>query len=197
VPRPSFRRRQYFINKPFQHRYIGVIVAWIVLYSLAIGVWVFESAASEVSALAGNDSELNLLSTLVATLHYRLWPALLLFVGAAALQATLASHRIAGPLYRIKRELQAISAGDYGQTMHLRKHDEFKDFEPVINELSQRLAKQRDEELRFRAELEPRLAALEAALREDDALNEKVQRAMAQLREGLGAASPGKGRIAS
>ena len=39
----------------------------------------------------------------------------------------LVSHRVAGPIYRMIKFLDDVTAGDYSQKLVLRKHDELKD----------------------------------------------------------------------
>ncbi|MFH1076307.1 MAG: methyl-accepting chemotaxis protein [Pseudomonadota bacterium] len=49
-------------------------------------------------------------------------------------------HSIAGPLYRIERELAEISQGDLRRRLRLRNHDECKDLVKSINEMSEELS---------------------------------------------------------
>ena len=56
----------------------------------------------------------------------------LLLVGVLAL---LYSHRIAGPLFRIKRCLDSFTVGKDTGSIKLRKHDEFKDLAASLERL--------------------------------------------------------------
>jgi methyl-accepting chemotaxis protein len=49
------------------------------------------------------------------------------------------SHRIVGPMNRIKRILQAIGNGDFSQRITLRKGDALEDLAKEINQMSQEL----------------------------------------------------------
>lgn len=49
------------------------------------------------------------------------------------------SHRIAGPIERLKREIDRILAGDYRHRIRIRKKDELKPFVEDINRLLDKL----------------------------------------------------------
>jgi len=59
----------------------------------------------------------------------------------AVISAILFSHKITGPLVRIKKCLRRISEGDRNFALKLRKHDELKDLADEINALAHKLKK--------------------------------------------------------
>ncbi|MBN8216960.1 MAG: methyl-accepting chemotaxis protein [Spirochaetes bacterium] len=48
----------------------------------------------------------------------------------------LISHRIAGPVYRIEKSLQALEQGDLTMRVYLRDQDEFKDLGDIFNSMT-------------------------------------------------------------
>ncbi len=50
------------------------------------------------------------------------------------------SHTIVGPLKRINRMLEAISAGDYAQRITLRKGDALEDMAEALNKMADALS---------------------------------------------------------
>jgi methyl-accepting chemotaxis protein len=66
-------------------------------------------------------------------LHGTIWPwisGIILFFGAISI---FISHRIAGPLYRIKRSLSKVTQGDLSVVVKLRKWDDLKDLAEHVN----------------------------------------------------------------
>ena len=66
-------------------------------------------------------------------LHKSVWPALGLVVvilGAASIYVT---HRIAGPVFRFKRDLLEVCAGNLDISFRLRKGDDLKDLAESLN----------------------------------------------------------------
>jgi HAMP domain-containing protein len=59
----------------------------------------------------------------------------LLLIFAIAVISVFISHRIAGPVYKFERILEALAAGEKVQEITLRKHDEFYRLARAINSL--------------------------------------------------------------
>src|SRR5208337_2108332 len=55
----------------------------------------------------------------------------------------LATHRIAGPVYRIEVDIERVLAGEKGVHVHTRKRDAFPDLAERVNELIERIDKSR------------------------------------------------------
>ena len=55
----------------------------------------------------------------------------------------MASHRIAGPVFRMKRYLDSVADGNYSERLTLRKKDELKDLADAINRLVDKLGKRK------------------------------------------------------
>lgn len=53
------------------------------------------------------------------------------------------SHKVAGPVYRIKTDLRQIIEGRKGVRITLRKHDQMKDLADSINQLIEELERER------------------------------------------------------
>ena len=47
----------------------------------------------------------------------------------------IASHRIAGPLFKLHRTMKDISRGTYNQKLAFRKRDSFKEIESTFNDM--------------------------------------------------------------
>ena len=59
--------------------------------------------------------------------------ALIVGMGASVMAGVLYSHRLAGPLYRIRRTLSEVQEGKPLRPIVLRKNDEFKELAEDLN----------------------------------------------------------------
>lgn len=122
------RRRNYYIKKEFQRNFILKFCALVILGGLISGAIVYVMSSSTVTTTFEN-SRLTIKSTADFIL-----PALLLssaiavaLIGIATIVITLfTSHKIAGPLYRMEKDVNEVAAGNLGMNFHLRSTDELK-----------------------------------------------------------------------
>jgi methyl-accepting chemotaxis protein len=68
-------------------------------------------------------------------------------VGCVLWLGLLASHRVAGPIYRFKKAMREVGAGNLNLRVHLRRKDQLKDVAASFNEMVSRL-KAHDDRLR-------------------------------------------------
>lgn len=173
-----YRRRTVYIQKAFQRRFIlkfcVIAVCAMVLASLL--VYFFSK------------------NTLTATYRYHhlalqrtgeaILPSLLitnLLVLLALLAATIAvtlyvSHKIAGPLYRMRKSLEDIGSGDLSVSIKLRAHDEFVDFAETLNVTIENL---RDRVFQIQQEID----GLKAKARRHDWDPEEIRRDLDTLQQ--------------
>ncbi len=141
--RKPYRRRHYFINRYFQGRFI---LAFVLLASIggvtAIGLFNFfayrklDSLMYSIHIPARNINELLSADLIYANLFAFMFVLIVFFIAMNRL-----TIKISGPLYRIKKDLESIAAGDLSFNITLRYKDEFKDF---ANELNILVEKQRE-----------------------------------------------------
>jgi nitrogen fixation/metabolism regulation signal transduction histidine kinase len=53
------------------------------------------------------------------------------------------SHRIAGPLYRLRKSMEEVAKGNFDQRINFRKADHFMELQDVFNEMIQYLSVRR------------------------------------------------------
>jgi hypothetical protein len=91
------------------------------------------------------------------------------------------SHKLAGPIYRFKLELQRIADGRERRIIQLRKGDDFQDVAEVLNRALEHV---QDTESLLRQQLEHaehRLQELRRALRDHPNDRERLERILARL----------------
>lgn len=125
--RPSkFKRRQYFIQKEFQFKFIlkfclvlfiGIIVSTGLLFFLSKDTLTssFEQSRLVIKKTAFAILPSVFLSNLIT---------LALITLAAIIVTLLVSHKLAGPLFRFQKELNQIAEGNLTQAIKLREKDQ-------------------------------------------------------------------------
>ncbi len=137
------RRKNYFIKKEFQTRFIMKFCLLVVLTALISSVVIYRFSSQSVATVFENSRLIIkpgtefimpglLLSTLISVV----------LVGMATIFVVLfISHRIAGPLYKLEHSLERVGSGDLGFDIHFRKGDEAKRMAAIFNATSRNLNK--------------------------------------------------------
>jgi hypothetical protein len=129
-----FRRRRYLLDKPFQFQMLVLTLGYIIFFALAISVTLFLPPVM-VLLSRDPDSVRAAESTIqLVYLHQRLWPVLFMSLFAFGLHSIYTTHKMAGPLYRIRRTLETIKTGKIPKPIHLRKGDFFQGEADLLNE---------------------------------------------------------------
>lgn len=186
--RPSLLQRRYIVDKPFQYRLVGTLLAiWAansVFFTLVL-YFLYDGHLTQFYDLVPREGVLPLL-TLPA-----LFGTSILFISVFGLVvlgiiALYMSNQIAGPLYRTKKSLDRVGQGDWAFRLSFRDGDFLKDFPEVFNDMLENLRKRTSEEL-------DELKAIEAAAGDAGEVMARVkklrQKKEAQL--GVGAESSG------
>jgi methyl-accepting chemotaxis protein len=134
TPRP-YRRRNYYIDKEFQTKFIikfWLIVAIGSLFTIAAMYWLAQSTTTVGimdGRIAVHTTAEYLLPLMVQTVSIEL-----LIVSIFTIIMTLfISHKIAGPLYRLKITMKALGDGNL-KPMRLRQDDQLKEVAVSYNE---------------------------------------------------------------
>ncbi len=123
------RRRQYYIKRPFQRRFIFQFLAFIAVGCAAFGVSVYLYSKQTLTT-AFFESKLRVMSTSDFLLPALIVTALAVTAGvafAAAFRLLLFSHKIAGPLYRLEKTAEAVGSGKLNLNVRLRSDDELQE----------------------------------------------------------------------
>ena len=130
-----YKRRQFYVKKGFQFRFI---LKFCILVSLGIlfstGLFLFFSRGTLTSSF--HDSRLVIentaLAVLPAVLYTNLITLILITVGTIVVTLFI-SHKIAGPLFRFEKELKRIAEGDLTTNIRLREKDQISDVAESLN----------------------------------------------------------------
>ncbi len=133
------RRRRWIVDR-FQLRILmaGMLQQLIILGLLALAI-VFPMFLELRKPTELTRTREDIACTLLF-LHTHIWPAAGALLVLMAIQWTVVTHRIAGPLYRFRQIFRAASAGDLSVPVRIRKtdylHDEARSIEAMIDGLN-------------------------------------------------------------
>jgi HAMP domain-containing protein len=143
----KYKRRVYIVDPDFQYgliRKLSMIAVLVIAMSFAFLGTVhqlygdLEIEVTQPDPFAGSESVTALPEKI--SLFKLLWPVMLVCVmvtlGLAFFFGVIISHRMAGPIYRMRRTLEKIYQGDLRGEIRLRKKDDFKSLAENINNLS-------------------------------------------------------------
>jgi len=137
------RRKKYFINKEFQIKFIVKFCILVIIGAVISGLFIYFMATSTLTT-AFENSRLVIKSTADYILPSVLLASsvMIVIVGIAAILVTLfASHKIAGPLFRMEKEIKEIAQGNLNIDFHLRKNDQLKKLAMSLQEMTNSLKK--------------------------------------------------------
>ena len=130
-----FRRRRYFVDKKFQLKFAGMILLFMfiiaIFSSLTIYYYTWMLLGEKLASIYPQGRLVGILKTANIILFTRL----MLITPLVFVLAIILSHRIAGPIFRIKNTLDEVAKGNYRKKLYLRKTDELQDVADSINKL--------------------------------------------------------------
>jgi len=137
----SNRRRNYFIKKEFQRNFIIKFCTLVVIGALISGAIIYFMSKSTVTTTFENSR-----LAIKSTADYIL-PAVLLsgavvivLIGLATIAITLfTSHKIAGPLYRMEKDVSEVARGNLAIRFNLRIGDELKPLAAGLDSMARAL----------------------------------------------------------
>jgi len=130
-----YKRRNYFINKEFQGRYIFNYFVLAAIGSLLF-IGVFSFFSSNTLPIVYDNYHLQLGVTpeiLFKKMLSTQWLFIVVGGGIVVLVTLLMTHRVAGPFYRFEKTLDRMVDGDLTGKIVLRKKDEGKELAQKIN----------------------------------------------------------------
>lgn len=136
-------RKQYYIDKAFQKRFITVFCIMIILMSIA-AVTSILYLNRDTTTVAFEDLRISVKTTsdFIAPIIIQTLIVTTFLTSVAALILTLMfSHKISGPLFNINREVEKMGAGDLSQRVKIRADDQLQHLGSSIDEMRESLRK--------------------------------------------------------
>ena len=140
------KRRNYFIDKDFQTRFILKFCLLVVLAGIiTTGILYFVGKRSTTVSIV--DSRVIVRSTADFLLPILIQTVLVVMIilGLATIIVTLLfSHKIAGPLYRFKKAIEGVRLGNLSANFHLRNYDQLQGLSNEVNAMIDKTREQID-----------------------------------------------------
>jgi methyl-accepting chemotaxis protein len=135
------QRRNYFIDKNFQTKFILKFCFITILAAALIGILLF-FLSSQSTTVAIENTKINVKTTADFLLPIIIQTLLLVTLFSAILVAMLTlfvSHKIAGPLYRLKHEIDKLGQGDLSVNFHIRSGDQLRQLSDSLTAMASSL----------------------------------------------------------
>lgn len=134
-------RRQYIIDKDFQFKFILKFCGVVVLAAIILAALVIWFADNSTTVTIENTKVVvkNTVDFIYPVLFQSFVFAAIFSGISVAVMTMLMTHRIAGPLYRLRIDVERIKEGDYRAEFKIRKSDQLGEFAKSISEMSSTL----------------------------------------------------------
>lgn len=126
------RRRKYLIDRKLQFGFVNAILAPLLVSSAAVYYLIYAFVSWNMMIIPENVIENFLPPLRRVNVILLIFAPVLIFL--LIRWAIWASNRIAGPIYRLKKDLDRLAAGDLSVRFKFRKDDHF--FHPVAEKLN-------------------------------------------------------------
>jgi signal transduction histidine kinase len=140
----KYKRSHYIVEKNIQYRYVELILMHILIFFLITVAIIYFSGWRQMVQKLSNVYPQAMLVNILNAIYIKLWIGFLILLPIACISAILASHKIAGPLVRIRRALDQLTESDYNLFVKLRKGDDLQDVADQINKLAETLRKKKN-----------------------------------------------------
>lgn len=167
--RPRFKRKQYIVQKEFQLKYVGLILALMFLTAALCSYVVYYTTMIGLGEKLANVYPQGRLVSIVRLVNFRIILSVLLVTPLVTIFGIWLSHKIAGPIFRMETFLKNMAAGDFSSRIVLRKGDELVRLADGMNNLGDALKSSIRQQ---RAHMDNVLAALNSL---KDLIGEKPQ----------------------
>ncbi len=132
-------RKRYFLARGFQLRYAGIILLVAFVTAVLSGFTVFRTTSDILGDKLAQVYPQGLFAAIFNKVAVALMKNMSVLAVLIFISAIFISHRIAGPIYRIKSVIRAIGEGKLDTRVYLRKTDELHDLADELNKMQEDL----------------------------------------------------------
>jgi methyl-accepting chemotaxis protein len=138
-----YKRARILINRKFQLKFAFFVCSWIFALSMVYPIIIY-NIFEYFLRIFSTGQHLTLTVDRVKIIENQILMVLgvvqLLFLGVTFILTIFLSHRIAGPVYKLRRALDEVSGGNFDQRLTFRKNDHFLELQDTFNDMIQRLS---------------------------------------------------------
>ncbi|MBU4375943.1 MAG: methyl-accepting chemotaxis protein [Candidatus Omnitrophica bacterium] len=132
-------RTRYFLARGFQLRYAGIILLVAFVTAILSGFTVFRTTCDILGEKLSQVYPQGLFTAIFNKVAVALMKNMSVLAVLIFIFAIFISHRIAGPIYRVKSIIRDIGEGKLDKRIHLRKNDELHDLADELNKMQENL----------------------------------------------------------
>lgn len=128
----------YFIDKRFQSKYLLMTILLLLTFTFIFTIILFSPSIMTLffdHPLA----EKNDAARAFLVLHSSVWPAISIVILIFGILSIFLSHKVAGPVYRLKHALTEMINGNLNTRIRLRKWDDLQELAEQVNLFSDKL----------------------------------------------------------
>lgn len=135
-----YRRKfsNFLIDRQFQTKYLLVTILLLLAYTFIFVMLLFLPYLLTLAFDYPLDEQAEA-ARILLILHNRVWPAIGTVIVVLGALSIFVTHKIAGPLHRIKQALTEIAGGNLETTVKLRKWDDLQEMAQHVNLLAEEL----------------------------------------------------------
>ncbi len=134
----AYKRRQYLVDRGYQLRFVSHLFT-VILVIAVISCLLSSSLLWKNLYLPEDTRYTPLLTASLLAVAATLLIELLLAIPLVFFLGIRHSHRVVGPMKRLKQTLEAIGRGDFSQRITLREGDVLQDLAQAINKMAEDL----------------------------------------------------------
>lgn len=182
------KRRNIYINKAFQGRFILGVFLLILLSGLCSALLIYWITGGDLQAQSqtAHTNIMNSMEHLGISIFLGNLVSMLIAGSVAVFVVLYASHKIAGPLYRFEKLCEQIGDDQLDTMTSLREHDQLQELGKAFAVMATKLRNRKDKRLQLVAKLTNHLEQLQKdpvfAANHAEHL-EQMRLALAQLQE--------------
>ncbi|MBL7131659.1 MAG: hypothetical protein ISS45_09720 [Candidatus Omnitrophica bacterium] len=122
------KRRQYFIERTFQTKFILKFCSIVIIASCIIGLLLFLLTKGSTTVVVENTKVVvkNTADFLLPTILTTVILVTIFSAISVAILSLFISHKIVGPLYRLKREITKVGGADLNANFRIRTGDQLQ-----------------------------------------------------------------------
>jgi signal transduction histidine kinase len=130
--------KNYFIDKQFQTKYFLITILLLLIYTFIFTAVLFFPSILTLYFDSSIEEKTEAARTFLV-LHNTVWPTTGVVILIFGFLSIFLTHKIAGPVYRIKHALTELIDGNFGIKIRLRRWDDFQALAEQVNILSETL----------------------------------------------------------
>ncbi|MDH4081585.1 MAG: methyl-accepting chemotaxis protein [Nitrospira sp.] len=139
---PHYKRRLFSVVHPLQIRMLLQVIAYSLIVFVLLAIPVFQPLMQALDNPALSWEERAVVANDLLNLHARFWPWALgasMVVLIHCIHSLRLMHRVAGPLYRLRKVFPKIAEGNLSVRTTLRQHDYLAPEVDLVNHMTAQL----------------------------------------------------------